>query len=274
MEDVPTASEHVRQIQDRLRHHKRKRWGGSEITLWCLQTALCISCIQNYNFDSGVAWLTSKERRGAPVPSDATIDELKSLLEEAFLQLPQDELMSWVDPATSSLPATVIKTALAYAQGHCLASWVRDKNVSTGFVVRTERLIERYNDMNSSGPSANQFLADVRPVTHQNGRKWAQRWRQKHSAFVGSLRVREPVDADEIRQKVRWHVPGALNSLCPIPATSRWRLKWSPGWKLRSFLMPQVRFCGPGGVRFFRIEIVCEGCLLGPEMCVLFVRLY
>jgi hypothetical protein len=206
MENLATARPDVRKIKDRLLQHKRKRWNGSEQSLWCLQTALCMSCIMNYNFDLGVAWLTSKERRGAPVNSDVTNADLKSLLEDAFLQLPHDHLMSWVDPATSTLPATVIKTALAYAQGHGLASWVREKNVSSGYVVRTERLIEQYNDMNSSGSTSNQVLEDVRPHTHQNGKKWAQRWRRKHSADVGSLNVREPIDKDEIRQKVRLHV--------------------------------------------------------------------
>ena len=123
----------------------------------------------------------------------------------------------------------MIKTALAYAQGHGLASWVREKNVSTGYVVRTERLIEQYNDMNSSGSTSNQVLDDVRPHTHQNGKKWAQRWRRKHSAYVGSLNVREPIDKDEIRQKVRLHVPSEFNSPCPLPATSRFSLKRCPG---------------------------------------------
>jgi hypothetical protein len=157
--------------------------------------------------------------------------------------------MSWVDPATSTLPVSVIRTALGYAQGHRLASWVRDTNVSIGFVVRTERLLERYNDMNSSGPTANQFLADVRPVTHPNGRKWAQRWRRKHSAFVGSLRPREPVNRAEIREKVRWQMLGVLKSLC-LPATSQSMLNWCLVCEIRSFLMPESRFCGPWGSVF------------------------
>ena len=221
MDNLATAREDVRQIQDRSRQYKRKRWGGSDITRWCLEIALCISCMTNYDFDLGVAWLRSKERRGAPVPTDATANELKSLLEDAFLELPHDHLMSWVDPATSSLPTTVIKTALAYAQGHGLASWVQEKNHRTGFVVRTERLIEHYNDMNSSGSTPNNVLRDVRPHTHPTGRKWAQRWRQKHSGFIGSLHVREPVSAGEIRQKVRWHLSSVFDSPGPLPATSR-----------------------------------------------------
>ena len=206
MQNQAAASPSVRQISERIRLRKRKRFNGSEVSLWCLQTALCISCISNYNFDLGVAWLTSKERRGAPVPSDATNASLKVLLEDAFLQQADEHLNSWADPATSTLPASVIKTALTYAQGDGLAAWVRHRNVSTGTVVRTERLIEQYNGMISSGSASSEVLNVVRPYPHPTARKWAQRWRGKHGGFVGSLNVRDPIDVDEIRQKVRLFV--------------------------------------------------------------------
>ena len=204
MQNQADASPSVRQISERLRQHKRTRWNGSEVSLWCMQTALCISCITNYSFDLGVVWLTSKERRGAPVPSDATNDSLKELLEDAFLQQADGHVNSWVDPATSTLLATVIKTALAYAQGDGLAAWVRDRNVSTGTVVRTERLIEQHNGMISSGSASSEVLNVVRPYPQPIARKWAQRWRGKHGGFVGSLNVRDPIGVDEIRQKVRF----------------------------------------------------------------------
>ena len=206
MPNQAAGSPSVRQISERIRLRKRKRFNGSEVSLWCMQTALCISCISNYNFDLGVAWLTSKERRGAPVPSDATNASLKVLLEDAFLQQADDHLNSWVDPATSTLPFTVIKTALAYAQGDGLAAWVRQRNVSTGTVVRTERLIEEHNGMISSGSASSEVLNVVRPYPHPTARKWAQRWRGKHGGYVGSLNVRDPIDVDEIRQKVRLFV--------------------------------------------------------------------
>ena len=222
MENQSKASPSVRQISERLRQHKRKRWDGTEVSLWCVQTALCISCIHNYDFDLGVAWLTSKERRGAPVHRDATNESLKALLEDAFLHQSDDHLNSWVDPATSTLLATVIKTALAYAQGHALASWAREKNVRSGNVVRTERLIEQYNHMTSSGSTSNQVLGEVRPHTHASGKKWAQRWRRKH---VGSLNIRDPINKDEIRQKVRFHVHIGFISPGPLPHF-RLSVKW------------------------------------------------
>ena len=202
MDQLVAAKDDLMRNQQRVRNHKRRHWGASELSVWCLHTALCISCMTNYDFDVGVAWLLSKERRGAAVPADATADELKSLLEDAFLQLPQDRLNCCVDTTSSTFPRTVMKTASAYAQGHILAAWVREKNASAGFVVRTERLIEHYNEMNSSGSTHTTLLGDVQPHTHPTGRKWAQRWREKHSGYIGSLSVREPITADEIRQKV------------------------------------------------------------------------
>ena len=118
----------------------------------------------------------------------------------------EGHLNSWVDPATSTLPASVINTALTYAQGDGLAAWVRHRNVSIGTVVRTERLIEQYNGMISSGSASSEVLNVVRPYPHPTARKWAQRWRGKRGGFVGSLNVRDPIDVDEIRQKVRLFV--------------------------------------------------------------------
>ena len=203
MDDLHRANRQLRQMQDRCRHHKRKHWKDSAITWWCLEIALCISCILNYDFELGIAWLTDKRRRGAPVPNEVTHDELKAILEDAFLEMPQDHLMSWVDPPTSSLPRGVIKTAMAYAQGHGLATWVRNKNVQTGFVVRSERLIEQYNGMSSSGSAFGEVLSEVPPHTHSTGRKWAERWRRKHCGYIGSLSVREPISTAEIRDKAR-----------------------------------------------------------------------
>jgi len=165
MDQLVAAKDDLMRNQQRVRNHKRRHWGASELSVWCLQIALCISCMTNYDFDVGVVWLFSKERRGAAVPTDATADELKSLLEDAFLQLPQDRLNCCVDTTSSTFPRTVMKTASAYAQGHMLAAWVREKNACTGFVVRTERLIEHYNDMSSSGSTHTTLLCDVQPHT-------------------------------------------------------------------------------------------------------------
>ena len=203
MENQAPSGPTVRQISERLRQHKRSRSQGCEVSLWCIQIALCISCIANYNFDLGVEWLTSKQRRGAPVHTDATHATLLELLEEAFLSEANAHLNSWVDPPTSTLPLTVIKTAVAYAQGHGLACWVREKNISCGSVVRTERLIEHYNDTNSIGPTSNHVLCDVPPATRPAGRNWAQRWRRTYKVIFGSLNVRDPIDVGETRLKVR-----------------------------------------------------------------------
>ena len=241
MQNQATASPSVRQISERLRLHKRKRVNGSEVSLWCLQTALCITSISNYNFDLGVAWLTSKKRRGAPVPSDATNDSLKELLEDAFLQQADGHLNSWVDPATSTLPVSVIKTALTYAQGDGLAAWVQHRNVSAGTVVRTERLIEQYNGLISSGPASSEVLNAVRSYPHPTARKWAQRWRAKHGGFVGSLNVRDPIDVDEIRQKV----------ISLVLMGGEWSFI---GVKNEIFCGPKKHvFSGPG-FRFFRVR--------------------
>jgi len=128
---------------------------------------------------------------------------------------------------------------LAYVHGNALAARVRHRNVSAGTVVRTERLIEQYNGMISSGSASSEVLNAVRPYPHPTARKWAKRWRGKHAGFVGSLNGRGPIDVDEIRQKVSF--------AC---ALGRWKMGYVLGWRMGYLLIPGVCVFGPG-VRFF-----------------------
>ena len=168
---------------------------------WCLETALCIACICNYDFSAGYAWLENKKRRGAPLPAHATQAVTEQLLEDAFMRADVHHLMSWVDPPSSTLPRTVLGTAMGFARQHSLAGWVRDINIRYGTVVRTERLIEHFNVATLPQPNEVSLLPAVRPVKHPTGRKWAQRWRDKHEAEYNYMRVREAIDVAEIVEK-------------------------------------------------------------------------
>ena len=112
-----------------------------------------------------------------------------------------DRLMAWVDPPSSTLPTTVLGTAMGFARQHALAGWVRDINIRCGTVVRTERLIEHFNVATLPQPNKVSLFPVVKPVNHPTGRKWAQRWRARHEAEYNCMRVRESIDLPEIVQK-------------------------------------------------------------------------
>ena len=171
------------------------------ITKWCLDVALCLACILNYDFRARALWLLCKQRRGAPLPSDIDAASLEQILEDHFLASDVDRLMSWVDPSTTRLSHTVLKVAQQFVKGHLLADWVRRTNVIQGIVVRTESLIGRFNASVAVDFSSNVVLSMVQTNAHPTGRKWAQRWRSKHGAVVGKLRVREAISKEEMHEK-------------------------------------------------------------------------
>ena len=124
MDNLSSARAEVRHAAEVLRGYKIRRCAGISLTKWCELTTLCIVAMADYNFKLGVQWLLSKKRQGAVIPATVTATQLQAHLEDAFLRWPVDQLMSWIDPAASTLPLNVIKTALAFTQGHTLASWV------------------------------------------------------------------------------------------------------------------------------------------------------
>jgi hypothetical protein len=201
MEAYEDARAAVKRCRVAWKSLKRKREDTFTLSKWCLKTALCISCICNYDFAAGYAWLDDKRRRGATLPAHATQAEIVQLLEEHFLRADVDELMSWVDPPSSTLHRTVLKTAIAFARMHALAGWVEHINNQCGSVVRTERLIEHYNAAGLTQPNDVCLLPAVQSHTKYCGRKWAQRWRVRFGAKYGHLIVREPIERHEIFEK-------------------------------------------------------------------------
>ena len=109
----------VRRSSDGLRSIEKTRENSATITKWCLDVALCISCILSYDFVGVVEWLQSKQRRGAPPPSGIKSTELEELSQEELLKADVAWLMSWVDVSTCVLPATVLRTAQSYVKSAC-----------------------------------------------------------------------------------------------------------------------------------------------------------
>ncbi len=204
MEALAQARASVKRCKEAQHGFKRRMEETLTVSKWCLETALCIACICNYDFSAGYVWLEDKHRRGAPLPVGVTQARIEQLLENTFLRSDLDHVMSWVDPPSSPLPRTVLKNAIAFARQHQLAGWVGDMNKRCGSVVRTERLIEHYNASGLCDMNDVMWLPLVRPHNNTTGRKWAQRWRTKHHALYGALTVREPIALDEIRAKA-WY---------------------------------------------------------------------
>ena len=115
---------------------------------WCVEVALVISCMMEYDFRVGVLWLKYPNRRGAPVP-----DEFKDSfflheeLENRFLAADLNRLTSYTDPLTCQLNATVVKTASRFVVEFRLAEMVWRRNVDHGAAADPNDLVSYWNDI-------------------------------------------------------------------------------------------------------------------------------
>ena len=124
---------------------KRRR---EKISPWCVEVALVISCMMDYDFRVGVLWLKYPKRRGAPVPDefkDSSI--LHEELENRFLAADLNRLTSYADPLTCQLSATVVKTASRFVVEFRLAEMVWRRNMDHGAAADPNDLVSYWNDI-------------------------------------------------------------------------------------------------------------------------------
>ena len=124
---------------------KRRR---EKISPWCVEVALVISCMMDYDFRVGVVWLKYPKRRGAPVHDEfRDASTLHEELENRFLAADLNRLTSYTDPLTCQLSATVVKTASRFVVEFRLAEMVWRRNMDHGAAADPNDLVSYWNDI-------------------------------------------------------------------------------------------------------------------------------
>ena len=80
MEDEDDPAGTIREIRrslKRKRNELRSNVRGYDISTWCLQVALCIGLIMNYDFRHSADWLMRKRRKGLPIPLHLSVEEVR-----------------------------------------------------------------------------------------------------------------------------------------------------------------------------------------------------
>ena len=173
-----------------------------KISPWCVEVALVISCMMQYDFRIGVLWLKYPNRRGAPVPdefNDSSI--LHEELENRFLVADFNKLTSYLDPSTCQLSATVVKTASRFVLEFRLAEMVWRRNMEHGAVADPGDMISYWNeikDIQISGIAA-AALQDYDNATTCKLYRFRCRMDCKHGVVMYSNKDQ---NLQEIREKV------------------------------------------------------------------------
>ena len=181
------------------RKSKRMR---EKISPWCVEVALVISCMMQYDFRIGVLWLKYPNRRGAPVPEefeDSSI--LHDELENRFLQADLNRLTSYLDPPTCQLSESVVKTASRFVLEFRLAEMVWRRNMEHGATAAPSDMVSYWNEIKTvqiSGITA-AALQDYNNVTKCKLYRFRCRMDCRHGVVMYSNKDQT---LQEIREKV------------------------------------------------------------------------
>ena len=132
----------------RMQYARTSKRMREKTSPWCVEVALVISCMMQYDFRIGVLWLQYPNRRGAPVPDefkDSSI--LHQELENRFLAADLNRLTSYLDPPTCQLSATVVKTASRFVVEFRLAEMVWRRNLDHGAAADPDDLVSYWNEI-------------------------------------------------------------------------------------------------------------------------------
>jgi len=196
-------------VKDDLRKLKRtraRRYENSTLYRFTMQVALCIGLSQRCDFNHSVNWIFQKRRRWAPdLPEDVSRSELLKEIEDAFMQLTEDELRSWSNPHISNWPPSVYVEADRYLRDQALALGVHNINRNKGLTVRSELLLDLVNTVHQPAFDAEAAVVHLNPKTDSSQRSWGYRWRKRIRGFISCFSNRPRLTMDETREKVSRH---------------------------------------------------------------------
>ena len=201
-DDLNAVTREIRRLQRLEKSYLQRRDRITGLTAFALQTSLCIACLCSWNFNLAVDWLMSSHRRGSPVSEEADAETLRERLEDYFLRSDVNALLDWVDPQSAPVKRSVVVAAMNWVGGCRLRDWVQFENRNNGRVVTTARLVLEFNALRDTVNQNAVPLTPVLPASETPGRMWALRWRRKHNGRIRRLRPIEPLQQEEIRNKV------------------------------------------------------------------------
>ena len=187
--------------QKRLRNKQQRLTARSQLSKWCLEVALIIYCLMSYDFRLAILWLRGSQRKGKLLEDDVTDEQILKDLEDGFLAFDEVQLMSYVDPSTSTLSKTAIDTAITFTTEFQLAEQIWKTNVTDGAVMRPPTLVGEYNRLLDKEPGAG--LKPRRSYYFLSKTKmWACRFRKRMFCQYGKINYAgKKIPKEELQEK-------------------------------------------------------------------------
>ena len=125
--------------------------------------------------------------------------DVRRLVDDLFMEVDLDHLALLCDVANPS-DVVAMRTAVRFWEQWALAAWVKEVNQRQGVAPSTEMVLDRLERQRLDLPEA------VRPagkgdVAMAKARAWACKWRRRWGFRYGTIRTREDIPAQEMREK-------------------------------------------------------------------------
>ena len=130
---------------------------------------------------------------------DKSEEELKRIIEDAFLRVDAAELAALTDECNPA-DEGAMKAALKMVSEWRLAAWARNLNEEHALAPSTEAVLQRYEDLRERMPDAAR-VPYRGTVADASARMWATKFRRRWKGRFGGMRVREEVPVLELRTK-------------------------------------------------------------------------
>ena len=181
--------------QARERSRQARFW---QLSGQLLHTVLIVYFLAGCSADPAVTYLRSCGRqRHWPNKSD---DELKNMVEDAFLRVDADELAALTDEDDPG-DADAMTAALKVVAEWRVFLWASHLNREQGLAPSTEAVLQRYEELRERMPDAAR-VAYLGTVADARARMWATTYRRRWGGRYGGMRVREAVPLPELENKV------------------------------------------------------------------------
>lgn len=126
-------------------------------------------------------------------------DELRQLVEDLYLQVDVEDLVSMMDAVAPSDP-DAMRTAQQYVLEWRLFTWVQSQNYVKGVAPSTSVVLDRLEATRVALPVASR--PPSRGVVAQaSARACARRWRRRWGGHIGKLKIQEPITLAEAKSK-------------------------------------------------------------------------
>ena len=183
---------------------RQRKLEGEIISPWCLQVALVIACMTNYEFEKAYTWLRCPKRRGRALPEAISKETLMKLLEEKFMQADLEVLLSYMDDENCLLQRNVKNTAAVYVAELKATENIFTRNWQHGAVVDTEELdlslLDDSTRLTSPYSTSNPNALDE--LTETAMKKKRNRFRKKFGVTVsGVMYTEKPMSQAEKQTK-------------------------------------------------------------------------